>query len=169
VRLHTVRAMAPPGRIVSINVSGGGVPKRPVSEATVSPDGVAGDRQADRRFHGGPDRAVSLLAAEVIEALAAEGHPIAPGTTGENLTVAGLVWPEIVPGVELLVGATRLVVTRFAAPCSNIGASFAAGRFVRLSQQLHPGWSRVYARVLEPAVVKVGDPVVVSAPAAADA
>jgi MOSC domain-containing protein YiiM len=148
-----------PGRLSSINVSDGGVPKRPVPEAAVSVSGLSGDRQRDLRYHGGPDRAVSLYAAEVIAALAEEGHPIAAGTTGENLTLAGVPWGEIQPGVEVRVGPVRLLVTRYAAPCRNIARSFAGDAFGRISQKTHPGWSRVYARVLEPGVVRVGDPV----------
>ena len=53
-------------------------------------DGLEGDRQRDLRFHGGPLRAVSLYSLELIEALQAEGHPIAPGAMGENLTMAGV-------------------------------------------------------------------------------
>ena len=49
------------GRVESINTSRGGVPKQPVFEALVTADGVDGDRQSDRRFHGGPDRAVASV------------------------------------------------------------------------------------------------------------
>jgi MOSC domain-containing protein YiiM len=153
------------GRLESINVSNGGVPKRPVAEARVEPEGVAGDWQTDRENHGGPERAVSLYAAEAIAALAAEGHPIVPGSTGENLTVSGLAWSEIVPGTELRVGPVRLVVTRYTVPCFKIAGSFADGAFGRISQKLHPGWSRVYARVLEGGTVRVGDRVESTPPA----
>lgn len=152
------------GRVESINVSDGGVPKRPVAEAEVGPGGLAGDRQRDLEHHGGPERAVSLFSAELLEALAAEGHPIAAGTTGENLTVSGLAWSEVVPGAELRVGPVRLLVTSWASPCRNIASSFADGRSSRLSQRLHPGWSRVYARVLAGGRVRVGDPVRLAAP-----
>jgi MOSC domain-containing protein YiiM len=146
-------------RLASINVSDGGVPKRAVPEAAISAAGVAGDRQRDLRYHGGPDRAVSLLGAEVIEALAAEGHPIAAGTTGENLTISGLRWSDVQPGAELRVGPVRLLVTSYVTPCFKIGPSFAGNHFDRLSHKTHPGWSRVYARVLEPGLVRVGDQV----------
>jgi MOSC domain-containing protein YiiM len=147
------------GRLSSIQVSAGGVPKAPVERATVSPDGVEGDRHHDLRSHGGPERAVSIFAAEVIAALNAEGHPISAGTTGENLTVAGLPWGEVAPGAELRIGGVRLRVTSYTSPCRKIAASFADGDFMRISQQRHPGWSRVYARVLEPGDVRVGDAV----------
>ncbi len=70
-----------------ISVSDGGVPKLPVLEATVSDKGVDGDRQRNLKFHGGPDRAVCLYSLELIERLQDEGHPIDPGSSGENLTV----------------------------------------------------------------------------------
>jgi MOSC domain-containing protein YiiM len=153
------------GVLASINVSSGGVPKLQVARASISPEGVAGDRHADERNHGGPERAVSLFAAEVLAALQAEGHPIGPGTAGENLTVAGLRWEEVAPGAELRVGGVRLRVTSYTTPCSKIAASFAGGEFTRISQKLHPGWSRVYARVLEPGEVRVGDEVAIVAAA----
>lgn len=147
------------GRLASINVSAGGVSKTPVPEASVTAAGLDGDRQRDLQYHGGPDRAVTLFSLEAIQALQREGHPIGVGTTGENLTVSGLDWPAIRPGAELRVGPVRLSVTGFAAPCSSIAGSFAGGRFERVSQKLHPGWSRLCARVLAGGVVRAGDPV----------
>ncbi len=54
------------GRVVQINVSDGGVPKRPIERGRVGPLGLAGDGHRDRRHHGGPDRALCLLSLEVI-------------------------------------------------------------------------------------------------------
>jgi MOSC domain-containing protein YiiM len=152
------------GRLVSINVSPGGVPKAPTGEAAVSAAGVAGDLQRDLRYHGGPDRAVSLYSAERIAALRRAGHPIAAGTTGENLTVAGVEWDAVVPGARLRLGEVLLEVTAFASPCSAIAGSFADGEFTRISQKLHAGWSRVYARVLAGGALRAGDPVELLAP-----
>lgn len=53
--------------------------------------------------HGDPERAVCLYAMEAIEALHADGHAVAPGSLGENLTIAGLDWPSVVPGSRLRV------------------------------------------------------------------
>jgi MOSC domain-containing protein YiiM len=146
--------------IVSLNVSNGGVPKLPVGEVRVTVAGLHGDWQRNRKYHGGPDRAVCLFAAERIEALAAEGHPIGPGTTGENVTVAGLDWERVVPGARLRLGAeVVLEVTGYAAPCRTIRGSFADRRSGRISEKAHPGWSRVYARVESEGVVCPGDPV----------
>ena len=90
-RTHTMQDRTrSTGRIDSINTSRGGVPKEPVFEAMITQAGLDGDRQRDLRFHGGPDRAVVLFSLDVIRDLQREGHAIAPGTTGENLTISGL-------------------------------------------------------------------------------
>ncbi|HEX5009540.1 MAG TPA: MOSC domain-containing protein [Planctomycetota bacterium] len=145
---------------MKINVADGGVPKLPVPAARVSRGGVAGDRQRDLRYHGGPDRAVCCLALEVIERLRAEGHPIAPGTTGENLTLSGLDWTRARPGARLLfAGGVQLAITGFASPCSNIRGSFRGGQIDRLSDKVHPGESRVYCRVLVEGELQEGEAV----------
>jgi MOSC domain-containing protein YiiM len=153
------------GRLESLNVSRGGVPKTSVFEAFVSEEGVDGDRQAHLGIHGGPDRAVVLFSLDVIRVLQAEGHPIAAGTAGENFTVSGLDWPSLGPGDQVQVGAVRLLVTTFAAPCRSIRRSFLAGDIHRVSQDAHPGFSRLTARVLEAGIVRPGDPVEVVTPA----
>lgn len=147
------------GQVSQISVNPrGGVPKYAVPSVEVSVQGVVGDRQRDRRFHGGPQRAVCLYSAERIAALRAEGHSIAPGTTGENLTVAGLDWAALRVGDRLLVGEwVELEITGYAAPCSNIEGSFSDGLFKRIAEKLHPGWSRLYAKVLSEGLVRTGD------------
>ena len=148
------------GRLESIQISNGGVPKQDVAAAIeVTLTGLSGDRQRDLRFHGGPDRAVCLFSQEQIEALRNEGHPIGPGTTGENLTISGLDWSFLRNGARLTVGEVKLEVTGPAHPCRNIAGSFADGDFSRLSAKLHPGRGRVYARVLAPGTIRPGDPV----------
>jgi MOSC domain-containing protein YiiM len=133
------------------------VPKTSVFEALVSAQGLDGDRQRDLRYHGGPDRAVVLFSLDLIEALKAEGHPVVVGGTGENLTVSGIDWPSVVPGTNVQIGEVRLVVTAYAAPCSKVGPAFRAQNFARISQKVHPGWSRVCTRVDVGGVVRIGD------------
>jgi MOSC domain-containing protein YiiM len=148
------------GRILQINVSPGGVPKHPVSRARVTRSGIEGDGHRDLEHHGGPDRALCLFSIEQIEALQAEGHPVEPGALGENLTVAGLDWARVQPDDFFRLGEDVLVqITRFTSPCLNIRASFLDGTCSRVSQKRHPGWSRVYARVLVPGEIAPGDQV----------
>jgi MOSC domain-containing protein YiiM len=146
------------GAIVQVSVSSGGVPKRAVSEALVGAAGLSGDDQANKDIHGGPERAVCLFAIERIEAMAAEGHPIAPGRAGENVTTRGIDWNRVVPGVQLRLGPDVVVeITRYASPCKTNARWFKGGDFNRINQKLFPGWSRAYARVLSPGRVRPGD------------
>jgi MOSC domain-containing protein YiiM len=147
------------GRIVQINVSPGGVPKVGTPSARVSTDGLDGDGHRDHEHHGGPDRAVCLFSLEQIRALQAEGHPIVPGALGENVTLEGIEWTTVVPGCRLQLGDTVLLeVTRYTSPCLNIRPAFVHGEYSRVSEKRHPGWSRVYARVLTPGTITTGDP-----------
>ncbi len=151
--------------IYQINVSDGGVPKHPVPEAHITVRGVSGDRQRSVKIHGGPERAVCLYSLEVIEALRAEGHAIAPGSAGENLTVAGLDWAQLKPGDRLKVGdRVRLEITGYTPPCEHNARWFLNGDYKRISHKRHPGWSRLYARVLVEGTVRQGDPVTILLP-----
>jgi MOSC domain-containing protein YiiM len=148
-----------PPRLYQINLSDGGVPKLPVPRARITIQGVEGDQQRNPAIHGGPNRAVCLFSLEVIEALQAEGHFIAPGSSGENLTLAGIDWPSLKPGVRLAVGEVVLEVASYTAPCVHNAQWFRDGDFSRISHKKYPGWSRVYARVITEGVVRPGDPV----------
>lgn len=152
------------GRIEHVNVSNGGVPKLDIRAARISSDGVGGDRQANRKIHGGPERAVCIYSLERIQALQSEGHPIVPGSAGENLTVSGLDWDSIGPGTRLRCGELVLEVTRFTVPCKTIRSSFVDGRFERISQKTNPGWSRVYAKVVFAGEARSGDVIEVICP-----
>jgi len=146
------------GAVDQVSVSAGGVPKRAVPEATITTGGVSGDRQRNTKLHGGPERAVCLFSADVIDRLQAEGHPIAPGTAGENITLRGIDWSLVQPGTRLRLGeAALLQVTRYTTPCANITDSFAGGRIDRINVKRYPGESRVYARVLAEGMVRPGD------------
>lgn len=158
------------GRVHQISISSGGVPKRPVAGARISVAGLDGDWQDDRKHHGGPDRAVCLYSLEVIGLLHREGHPIAPGTAGENLTLSGLEWSTVVPGCRLrFEGGVELEVVSYTSPCATIRGSFLESNFRRIKQDLHPGQSRVYARVLCDGEIRTGATVQVLAPHGPDA
>ena len=149
------------GVIVSLNRSSGGVPKRAVSEARVTRGGMEGDRQRNLKHHGGPERALCLYSADLIASLRVEGHVIEPGSLGENVTIAGLDWRLLEPGVRADLGDVLVEITSYAMPCRNIAPVFADGRSGRVSQRTHPGESRVYARVLREGTLRVADRVVV--------
>jgi len=145
------------GTIVQLSVSPGGLPKRAVAAARITRAGLEGDDHR-YRYHGGPERAVCLFPIEAIHGLVTEGHTIVPGALGENVTTEGLDWAGVAPGTYLLLGErVVLQVTKYTSPCVNIAPLFEARDFSRVSQKLHPGWSRVYARVLAEGDVRPGD------------
>jgi MOSC domain-containing protein YiiM len=147
------------GRLESINASRGGVPKAAMFEGLITERGLDGDHQRDLRYHGGPDRAIVFFSLDVIRALQREGHPVAAGSTGENLTVSGLEWADLVPGRLVQIGEVQLEVTKYTSPCEKIAGSFLDCDCTRISQKRHAGWSRVSARVLAGGLVRMGDPV----------
>jgi MOSC domain-containing protein YiiM len=148
------------GYVHQLNCSQGGVPKLPVGEAELTPTGLTGDAQAKPFIHGGTERALSLYALELIEQLRAEGHPIYPGSAGENVTVAGLDWAKLAPGARLAIGEQVVVeISSYANPCPSIRRSFTDGEYKRISQKLRPGVSRLYARVLRTGRIAVGQQV----------
>jgi len=150
------------GVVAQINAGGGGVPKLAKSAAVVGPAGVEGDRQATRRHHGRPWQALCLYSADVIDALAAEGHPITPGAVGENLTLSGVDWSELRAGLIVTLGEVRLRLSAPAAPCTKTSGSFVDRDHMRMAHERHPGWSRWYASVLQSGTIMPGDIVVIT-------
>lgn len=151
--------------IFQLNISDGGVPKTAVRTAELTELNLIGDKQRNLKYHGGPTRALCLYSLEHILALQAEGHPIYPGSIGENVTIADLQWTNIVPGVYLRLGnEVHIEITSYAVPCRNIQDSFIDQKFGRVSAKSNPGWSRAYAKVLQTGLLTVGDPVLLEPP-----
>ncbi|MDX6224757.1 MAG: hypothetical protein QOE64_1133 [Frankiales bacterium] len=149
------------GTLESINASRGGVPKTAVMEAEVGRLGLAVDKQANRKHHGRPWQALSLWSLDVIESLNAEGHPVSAGSCGENLTVSGIEWAALRPGMRLGIGEVLAELSSYAIPCAKIRDSFVGRDFNRIHHERHPGVSRMYAWVVRGGTVRPGDPVVV--------
>lgn len=157
--------MAPTGRVLQVNVSSGGVPKLPVEHAWVSRLGVEGDAHSERTVHGGPHRAVCLFGIEAIERLQSEGHPVEPGSVGENLTTSGIEWSTLPVGTLARIGDTLLLELASATtPCATQKPNFVDGRFSRISIDHHPSDSRMYARVIEEGEVRSGDTIALQPP-----
>ena len=130
-----------------------------------------GRRPAPSR-HGSrrPAPAVALLGIEAIERVQADGHPIEPGSVGENLTTTGIELASLAPGTRLAIG-DRLVleISAPANPCDVIAGSFRNGKSGRISILTHPSDSRMYARTLVEGEVRPGDSIRVLPPADAEA
>ncbi len=147
------------GRVTHLSVSPGGLPKTPVDRVEVTWLGATGDRQATRVHHGRPWQALCLWSNEVIDAFRAAGHPIAPGLAGENITLSGLAWADVRAGVRLRVGGVLCEISAYTLPCFQNKAWFKAGDFEAMHHERGPV-SRVYATVLEPGAITVGDVVI---------
>ena len=137
----------------------GGVPKPLVDVLQVQFNGCIGDYQRDKKHHGGPERAVCLFSLEVISQLQESGHPIFPGSVGENILVEGVPWGRIGVGSVFQFDDVILEVTSDAPPCKTIRDSFTDGKFKEISVKTAPHLTRWYAKVLTPGSVKLGDTV----------
>lgn len=153
------------GVVQQVNVGGGGVPKRAVASARVTRTGLAGDRQAKPRIHGGAFMAVCLFDAETLEVLAAEGYAVGPGSLGENLTTRGVDYRSIRVGDVHRVGDDVLLqVTKPRGPCTTIQVH-GDGILKRLWGPTVPwGESGFYARVVAEGEVRAGDVVALERP-----
>jgi MOSC domain-containing protein YiiM len=139
--------------------------KLPVEgRVTVRGVNVAGDEQADRKVHGGPDQAVYAYAAEDTVWWEAElGRALGPGAFGENLTVEGIDVTGARIGERWRIGTVLLEVSAPRIPCWKLGKRMEDPRFVkRFGQAGRPG---AYLRIVEEGELGPGDSVeVVSRP-----
>ena len=154
-------ALAPMGpSLVQINISPGGMPKRPIASARVTAAGVEGDRQIHLQVHGGPDRAVCLYSEELYQQFGEAGIPIRAGDIGENFTTCGLDLLALSPGDRLAVGACQIQLTRIRVPCKQLN-QWHPDLFEQI--QGRSGW---LARVLVEGVVRPGDAITLLSPRA---
>src|ERR1700678_4491623 len=83
---------------------------------------LTGDDQADRRVHGGPDKAVYAYSSEDYLWWAdVLGRDLGAGTFGENLTTEGIDLSACVIGQEWQVGTAVLQVAQPREPCFKLG------------------------------------------------
>ena len=153
------------GVILQINVSPGGLPKRPIPEAAVTAQGILGDRWSHPDIHGGPNQAVLLITAEGIEELIAQGYPLFFGALGENLTVRGLDRRQMRVGQRYRAGEVFLELTKLRGPCTTLdvyGPDIVKAIYdpqVKAGDPSTPRWglSGFYARVLNAGTIRPHD------------
>jgi MOSC domain-containing protein YiiM len=159
------------GTIIQVNVSRGGLPKRAIAEGFITPVGIEGDIQAHPQIHGGPRKAILLIAAETVDELAAAGYPVFYGALGENLTVRGIPISALRVGDRLRAGGARLEIASLRSPCSQLdvfGPAIKQELYdlqVKAGDPASPRWGRggFYCSVIEPGPVGPGDPITVMA------
>jgi len=134
-----------------------GLWKRPVAGAVlVGRLGLEGDLQADRRVHGGADKAVYAYAAEDVAWWEVElARELGPGFFGENLTLRGVEVSGARGGERWQIGSVMLEVTEPRHPCWKLATKVGDPGFVkRFAQAGRPG---AYLRVLSGGEVAAGD------------
>src|SRR5437764_9012001 len=142
--------------------------KEPVAGAVLASGvNLAGDDQADRRVHGGHDKAVYAYSVEDYDWWTGEvGYELAPGTFGENLTTTGVDLSSAAIGDLWSVGGAVLEVAQPRQPCFKLGMRMGDAAFVeRFDAGRRPG---AYLRIIEPGLVSPGDEIAVT-PAAVPA
>ena len=153
------------GSILQINISPGGVPKRAIAEATVTPAGIIGDSWAHPDIHGRPWQALLLIAAESIEELTALGFPLFFGALGENLTTRGLDRRQMRFGQRYRIGDVLIELTKTRAPCATLdvyGPGIQRAVYdaqVKAGDASSPRWGLAgfYAMVLHGGAIRPGD------------
>jgi MOSC domain-containing protein YiiM len=117
----------------------------------VGREGLAGDVQADRRVHGGPEKAVHQYAVanymRLARAFPAAASLLVPGSLGENVSAEG--WDEdgVAIGDRFQLGAALLEVCQPRTPCWKIDSRFGVkGMMQFIAETGCPGW---YFRVVE--------------------
>jgi MOSC domain-containing protein YiiM len=155
VNVGAIRRVEHRGRQVST-----GIWKEPVvGPVAVRGVNLEGDDQADRRFHGGPDKAVYAYAVEDYAWWASElGHALALGAFGENLTVEGVDLTAAVVGERWLVGTCVLEVRQPRTPCWKLGLRMGDDRFP--ARFLAAGRPGAYLRIAREGELGAGDELV---------
>jgi len=153
------------GTIVQVSLSAGGLPKHAIAGGWLAAEGLVGDRHAHPQIHGGPEKAVLIVAAEVIEAFRQRGYPLFYGALGENLTTLGLDIQGLRIGDELRAGSARLRITKPRGPCKQLDVYGEALKTeiydarVKARDASSPLWglSGLYAAVVDEGEAKAGD------------
>jgi MOSC domain-containing protein YiiM len=143
-----------------------GIHKQPVSgPVAASKFGLAGDQQADRNRHGGPDKAVYAYPSEHYAfwvaqrlALLKREQLLPPGSMGENLTLQGVLEKDVWIGDRLAIGDVLLEVAAPRFPCYKFDVKMGFSHAGRLMMQ--SGACGFYLRVVQQGVLQAGDTII---------
>ncbi|WP_204556869.1 MOSC domain-containing protein [Bacillus ectoiniformans] len=124
-----------------------------IEEAFLTKDGFRGDDVADKKHHGGPDRAVCVYPYEHYQLWEKEFHTVLPPAAfGENLTVAGMLEQDVCIGDIYRLGDAVIQVTQGRVPCSTITKRIPIPEL--LKRLVDTGFTGYLCRVLEEGVVR---------------
>lgn len=133
-----------------------GIYKLPTAQLLLTPVGVDGDAVLDRRWHGGPSKAVCVFCGDHYPSLA-QAYPDGQwtaGAFGENLTLTGLDEESAHVGDIFSLGDVRVQISQPRGPCATLAGRHGIRDFVAVC--LRHNWTGWYLRVLAPGVVRAG-------------
>jgi MOSC domain-containing protein YiiM len=124
----------------------------------IDAEGLVGDAICNRKHHGGVDQAVYLEGSASLDWWASQfGHPVEPGTFGENLVIEGLDNRDVAVGDRFMTGEVILEATSCRIPCATFAARMNDPKFVkRYTRAARAG---IYCRVISNGIVEAGMPV----------
>lgn len=136
-----------------------GIFKVPIEIADIDVNGIIGDIQVDRRFHGGPEKALHQFAIssyqKIIEQFPNLSDAATAGSIGENINSDGLDDLQVFIGDIYKMGSAVIQVSQPRRPCWKINYKFDNGQLAKfITRQCISGW---YYRVLEAGIARVGD------------
>jgi len=136
-----------------------GIYKAPLSHVEVDELGIKGDIQVDKRYHGGPDKALHQYALpgyqRIVEAYAELVDVAVPGSIGENITIAEMSEANVCIGDIYRFGSALVQVSEPRRPCWKINAKFKQSDLTEfIEKEGITGW---YYRVLEAGEISFGD------------
>ena len=142
--------------VVSLNISSGGIPKRPLESVEITPVGLQGDGHNHAK-HCRPEQAVSLQDIEKLTELQSDGFDLACGATGENINVRGLNVNALPLGTVLrFSGGVEIQISKVRNPCYVLDAIDPRLKEVIVNR------CGMYARVIREGTLSVGETVEVS-------
>jgi len=139
-----------------------GIRKDRVTGETIVVDktNLAGDKQADLRVHGGPDKAIYVYPSEHLPVWTAElgfDALLGPNAFGENLTTSGIVETDACIGDVWKWGSALVQISQPRGPCYKLEIALdRPGLIPVFTQSGRTGW---YLRVLEAGEAPVGGPI----------
>jgi MOSC domain-containing protein YiiM len=115
--------------------------------------GFEGDEQADKKHHGGTDKALCCFPVEHFSAIGEHVRAELPhGAFGENCTLQGMLEDGVCVGDRLRFGAALVEVSQPRQPCVNLARRWGRADLVKwLVERGFTGW---YVRVLEGGLVE---------------
>jgi MOSC domain-containing protein YiiM len=153
LRIGRAAPLGPGGTLSAIDKQAVGRP------LPAGPLGLDGDEQADRKHHGGPDKAIHAYALAHMPVWAAElpdrAGRFRPGAFGENLAISGAAETDFCLGDRWRLGGALLEVSQGRQPCWKLNLRFEVADMARRVQENgRSGW---YFRVVESGVIAAGD------------